>query len=75
MLYGTREEVKNAIDELRHDEKQFETEGKICTGRERYQPPPIKKCHQYHSDKYRPMCCAAGVVAREFSGGLGSANV
>ncbi|KAI9867585.1 MAG: hypothetical protein M1813_008384 [Trichoglossum hirsutum] len=68
-------EVENSIDELRHDEQQFETGSKICTDCGRYKPPPARKCHPCNNEKFRPVNCDARSRVFEFLGALSSANI
>ena len=68
-------EVEEAIDELRYDQQEFETEGKKCTVCKRYKPPPTKRCHNCRNDEFLPLYCDAGSRVGEFLGVLSSANV
>ena len=68
-------EVEGAIDELRHDQQEFETGGKLCTVCKRYKPPPTKRCHNCRNDEFLPLYCDAGSRVCEFLGVLNSANV
>ena len=68
-------EVEEAIDELRRDQQEFETGGKLCTVCRRYKPPPTKKCHNCRNDEFLPLYCDAGSRVCEFLEVLSSANV
>jgi len=68
-------EVEEAINELRHDQQEFETGGKLCTVCKRYKPPPTKKCHNCRNDEFLPLYCDVGSRVCEFLEVLSSANV
>ena len=75
MLCGMMGEIEGAIDELRRDEQNFETGGKLCTICRLYKPPPTKECHSCRNDKFLPIYCDAGSRVCEFLEVLSSANV
>ena len=68
-------EVEEVIDELRRDEQNFETGGKLCTICRRYKPPPTKKCHSCRNDEFLPIYCDAESRVCEFLEALSSAKV
>ena len=69
------EKVEEAIDELRHDEQNFETGGKLCTICRRYKPPPTKKCHNCRNNEFLPLYCDAGSRVRDLLEALSLAKV
>ena len=68
-------EVEKAIDELRREQQEFETGGKLCIICRRYKPPPTKKCHNCRNDKFLPLYCDAGSRVCEFLEVLSSVNM
>ena len=67
--------VEQAFDELRSNQNQFETGGKLCTTCMCYKPPPTKKCHGCRNNQFIPIYCNAGSRVYNFFEMLSSANV